>query len=170
MKAEFKEACKQLLNLIDKSKGSFISVKDEKIKFNQEKTYSQTELNEFELAHKTKLPEDYKYFLMNVGISSLYQREFTNGVQFRKIEEIERYSKELFEDMDKLFPQLFLIGHLSGGEEIGFNLAKEMTENFLVFFPDEEIEDWPENEGREWPTFEDWLINVVKHNGEKMIM
>jgi hypothetical protein len=163
---ELPEVMDRLDSLIKRSKGNFISLApDSEYAFEKIKSYSDDDLLKFEQILKITLPKPYRLFLKEVGACRLYINEFGLGVEFQRLEEIEEFAAQIFEQNKNIFPTLLPIAYLSNrGDVAGFDLNREEP-NFSVFFHEAPPEQWIE-EVDVWCSFASWLTMLVQSNGE----
>jgi hypothetical protein len=165
--AIMKETIKKIKSLLNRSNGSPILLpNNESLYFIVHKRYEQSEIEAFETSFGIYLPNDYKEFMTEVGACDLYMDEYRLGIQIKRLEELEKYSKQVFIDLDNPFPQLLLITSVTRiGDDGGFDL-KRKEPNFSVFFNEIPAELWTE-ETDDWTTFSNWLTQLVDSNGDK---
>jgi len=163
---DFKKACNKLNELIKTSNNSKIKLSSgQSYLFKTKKKYSLDELALFETDLKINLPSSYKFFLNNVGACDLYINQYGLGIQIHEIEMLSDFSSKVFLNMKNMFPQLLLVVSETGTGNIGgFDLAKNKV-NFSFFSSDENPDTWIDDT-EIWVSFENWVINLVKNDGE----
>ena len=153
-------------NLIEKSQGNLISMGSGiEYGFSRIKTYSNAEIGKFESSRNIKLPNDYRQFLMQVGACNLYTDEYELGYKFHTLEDIEEFTKEVFDGRENPFPKLLLTVSLEGRGDIGGFILSETKENFTVFFNEDDPEEWIRT--KKLATFANWLNKLVETEAEK---
>lgn len=138
---------------------------EERYKFVQLHLYTKEEIIAFEKRFQIILPDDYKHFLMNVGSCKCFVNKYGLGIEIRELDKIAAYMKDVFIEMNNPFPNLLLTVSLTGrGDEGGFNLTRKEP-NFSIFSHEEDPELWTE-ETDKWVSFSNWLIKLVKSEGQ----
>lgn len=164
----FKDACKQLANLLLKSKGKSICLPTgEEYEFSLIRIYNDLELDEYEKKLSIKLPDDYKYFLKFVGASKIYFDEFGLGIEIHPLEYLSDFSYDVFEGMNNPFPSLFIIAsNLGSGDFFGFDLRDGESERFANLSHEENPEEWLDDT-TSWSTFSKWLTLLIESEGSE---
>ncbi|MDN3474895.1 MULTISPECIES: SMI1/KNR4 family protein [unclassified Pseudoalteromonas] len=163
---DFQASCKKLNHFLKQTeKVKFES--GEEYGFILKKRHTEIEIDNFEKKHQICLPEEYKYFLINVGTSKLYIDEYGLGVELYNLEDLKVFSESVFVNMKSLFPSLLIIGSILGrGDLIGFDLeGNRGSSNFSVFSHEDNPEYWLETNS-DWSKFSLWLRKLVESEGE----
>ena len=166
---DFKKSCEILSDLLDKgNKGAIELESGEKYSFLLAKKYTDSEIRYFEKKFDVTFPQHYKYFLENVGASTIYLDEYGLGVKFYALEELVDFSNSVFVDMNNLFPKLFIIAsNIGRGDIIGFDFSSSnRKDNFSIFSHEDNPEKWLE-ENLTWTQFNLWLCQLVESEGEE---
>jgi len=165
----FEKACGFLNNLLEKGHNGTIKLDSgEEYSFLLTKKYTDLEIRNFEKKFDVTFPQDYKYFLENVGASTIYVDEYGLGIQFYALEEIVDFSNSVFVGMNNLFPKLFIIAsNIGRGDIIGFDFSgSNIKDNFAIFSHEDNPEKWLE-ENSVWSQFNLWLCQLVESEGEE---
>lgn len=164
MQNDFKMACQRLNEYLEHGTAT---TETDLYQFTFKKKYSKNELVEFERAYNLTLPEEYKYFLLNVGASTIYIDEFGLGVEFCLLNELESFFDSVFLGMEKVFPKLLIIGSIQGrGDVFGFDLREgNVGTIFSTFCSEEDPETWL-MQTYSWSTFSRWLCRLVASDAE----
>jgi len=164
---DLKETCIKLNYLLEHTANVRFE-SGEEYSFILDKKYTEFEIESFEKAYQISLPEEYKYFLINVGASTLYIDEYGLGIKLNKLEDLEAFSKNVFLNMKNIFPDLLIIGSIIGrGDFLGFDLKGGRGCNgFSVFSHEDNPEKWLETNSS-WGKFSTWLLKLVITDGEQ---
>lgn len=165
----FEEACNEINSLISRNHNSHTSpLSGEDYTFERIKTYSLSELLEFEARYGITLPAEYKYFLMNVGASKIYLDEFELGIEFLPLEQLMDFSSEVFKGMKNPFPNILIIAsNIGRGDFISYGVEGENKDYRLATFSHEEDPERWLQDNTKWSSLKDWLVTLVESEGEK---
>lgn len=169
---EFKDSCSYINNLISKSKGHLISMPSgEEYSFDLVKRYNIKDIDVFESNIGITLPDDYKYFLLNVGVVKIYFDEYELGVEFIAIEKLQEFIDEVFVNIENEFPRIIIIASLLGrGDFIGYIFNQNTQRYELTTFNHEEPpEDWT-HDVTNVSDFDIWFSGLVESEGEEDII
>lgn len=154
-----------LLNLwIQESNGKSIDIKAENdFKFLLKKTFSEADILLFEQTKKTKLPTEYRNFLLKVGAVEIFAFEDYAGIEILSPFDIESFSKDVFDNAgENLYPELLLTSSIPRfGCFGGFLTEKNNNENFSIFYSDVPTDFWIIE--AEFKSFDKWIIDMVKN-------
>lgn len=157
----FEEACDAINKMIEKSPSDGYA-------FERVKRCSHVEIMDFESKYKVKLHDDYRYFLLNVGIPNIYLDEFGLGIKFLPLDHISSFSSEVFRGMSDPFPKLLIIASNTGrGDFIGYGIV-DNSQNYQLatFSHEEDPERWLQDTDR-WSSLRNWLVALVSTEGER---
>lgn len=165
--SNFINTCAELRALLDKSEGNpIVLASGVEFEFHPGRTYNRQELENFEQKFTLRLPDGFKYFMEVVGASKLYVDEFGLGFDFIALEDWYDFSSQIYEGMRNPFPEICIFAsNLGRGDMIGFDLRVPGNNNMAVFSHEDDPERWAE-ETKAWISFENWLIKLVKSEGE----
>ncbi len=128
---------------------------------------SEEEIRNVEQKHGVTFPASYREFLRRIGPGQYFMDEYELGSTFHAPEGLEGHSADVFETREDPFPKLLLVVSLAGGEEGGFYLPRTSADNFSIFMPDEEPEEWG-IQTETWTGFEQWMIQLVESSGDEI--
>jgi len=168
MKPEFADACQQLVRWCQGSRNTLIDIgADDTVSFRQLDTYSLGQLDAFEAQHGIHLPPSYRHFMTTVGACKLFVDEYGLGTEFHRLEELDRFSAEVFDNAGTdPFPRLLLVASMTfRGDFAGFDTSD--VERFAVFSHEDDPDSWLTDTPR-WHSFEDWILLLVSSRGDKV--
>lgn len=160
------EAYDQINAWIRASQGQFIELDNgESYRFMRKRTFTGQALEAFEQESGIELPAEYKRFLIGVGGVELFVGPLTAGIEVLGPDEIQAFSRQVFEGYGKdLYPELLLgISIPKFGHFGGFRPGSERDERYGVFYPEVPQEQWIEE--CEFCAFDDWVANLVESRG-----
>lgn len=164
----------RIKELIEQSQGIPIDIGVESLQsFKVTKTYSEIEIQEFEIKNNLKLPTCYRTFLLEIGACAIYSDEQSHhSIEFHKLEEIFDIYSGCFENpKDWLFSKYLPVGSDNGLQEsFGFSFYFKNPEQFFVLFHEYYLDELEEEGDPEFPaylcSFEEYLDEMIKNNGE----
>ncbi len=164
----FESACTQLSNWVNQSNGNPIDIgaEDDLFSFQPLKKDFEKEIFDFEKKYNISLPEDYVFFLRNVGTARFFIGEYSAGMEVISPGDIEKFPDLVFENTGEyLFPELLLVVSIpKTGAFGGFWMPEKRNENYSIFHSEAPPEYWIEE--ADFISFQSWIISIVKEKGE----
>ena len=163
-----------LTELINQSKGKPIDIGLDSLQsFKITKTYSEIEIQEFEIKNGLQLPIAYRRFLLEIGACEIYSAEESHHViEFHKLDEIYEFYSGCFENPKEwLFKKYLPIGSDNSLQEsFGFSFYFKEPEQFFVLFHEYYLEELEGEDDPECPaylcSFEGYIDEVIENKGE----
>lgn len=157
------EAYEQLNKWINKSNGKYIDIGEENdYSFSKVKSFTKSELIDFEFENDITLPDEYKRFLIDVGAVDIFVSEKTAGIEILLPGSIRSFSKSVFYNFgEDLYPRLLLTTSIPRlGYFGGFLIDENRNDNYGIFYPEIPSEFWIDE--CEFINFNKWVVNLVK--------
>ena len=157
-----------LENWIKDSIKNPVVIGDDEYSFNTLEKFSDTDLKEFEMESGISLPTQYKDFLLRFGSVELSLSDYSAGIEIMSPYNVKAFSEEIFNNYgENPYPNLFIPVNIpTTGWFGGFDLTQKDDNNFAVFFPETDPDEWLTE--ADFMTFNDWLNKIIVSNGEEL--